>query len=106
MEKELLKVNILAIAIAGFLMLLLGSSLYLFRDAVMKNIRFFLPVPPLGVAAYVFVFNLFKYYNCDLPEQRSDILMEILYSTAIATLIFAAFTTLLIIIIYYLKDSL
>jgi len=55
MNDEMLKVNILTITIAGLLMMLTGVVLYLFRDIVSINIRFFLPIPPLGVAAYVFV---------------------------------------------------
>jgi len=50
MQDEILKVNILSIIAAGFLMLLTGLLLYFFRDIVTKNVRFFLPIPPLGVA--------------------------------------------------------
>lgn len=67
MNDEMLKVNILSITSAGLLMLLTGLLLYIFRDVVSRNVRFFLPVPPLGVAAYVFVFNLFAFYDGNLP---------------------------------------
>lgn len=42
MDKEMLKINILSIAASGELMLLMGVGLYIFRDAVAKNIRFLL----------------------------------------------------------------
>ena len=51
MEKELVRVNLLSIAIAGSLMLAAGLLLYLFKDAVARHVRFFLPIPPIGVAA-------------------------------------------------------
>ena len=60
MDKELLKINLLALAGSGLLMLLTGVLLYAFRDRVSPYMRYFLPVPPLGVAAYIVVFNLFK----------------------------------------------
>ena len=103
MEKELLKINILSIAVSGLLMLLAGLILYLFKATVSNHIRFFLPIPPLGVAAYVFVFNMFKYYNGSLPEKKWDTLVEILYSTAIASIVFCVFTILLVVSIDYIK---
>ncbi len=105
MEKELLKINILSIAVAGMLMLLTGLVLYLFKATVSNHVRFFLPIPPLGVAAYVFVFNLYKHYNGVLPEKR-DTLLEVLCSTATASIVFGVFTTLLIASINYLKRHL
>jgi len=64
----MLKINILSIAGIGLLMLLTGLLLFVFQDSIAQHRRFFLPIPPLGVAAYVFVFNLFDHYNGKLPE--------------------------------------
>ena len=99
MEQELFRVNLLSIAIAGSLMLAAGLLLYLFNDAVARHVRFFLPIPPIGVAAYVFVFNLFKTYDCRMPERRLDLLFEIATSTAIAALVFLVFSAVLILAI-------
>ena len=106
MEKELLKLNILSIAVAGLLMLLTGLGLYLFKAALSNNIRFFLPIPPIGVAAYVFAFNMFRYYSGNLPGNTRDILREVIYSTAISTVVFFAFTASIIVITYLLKELL
>ena len=43
--------------------MLAGIILYLFRGSITTNIRYLLQVPPLGVAAYIFAFNLFRYYK-------------------------------------------
>jgi hypothetical protein len=106
MEKELLKLNILSIAVAGLLMLLTGLVLYLFKESLSNNIRFFLPIPPIGVAAYVFAFNMFRYYSGSLPGNTRDIFLEVIYSTAISTVVFFAFTALIIVITYLLKELL
>jgi hypothetical protein len=103
MDQDVLRTNMLAIAVAGFLMLLTGILLYIFRDYVSHNARFFLPIPPLGVASYIFVFNMYSYYEGHLPQGNWATAKEILYSTAIAGLAFGAFTFLLIFIIDAIK---
>jgi hypothetical protein len=64
MESEVIKTNLLAIAVSGFLTMLAGVILYFFRSSISTNIRYLLQVPPLGVAAYIFSFNLFRGYVC------------------------------------------
>jgi hypothetical protein len=103
MEQDVLRTNMLAIAVAGLLMLLTGVLLYIFRDSISDNVRFFLPIPPLGVASYIFVFNMYRFYNGNLPEGNWATAKEILYSTAIAGLAFGLFTFLLIFIIDAIK---
>ncbi len=93
----------LSIAVAGFLMLLTGLFLYLFRNEVSGNVRFVMPIPPLVVAAYIFVFNLYRHYNGNLPEGTWSTIKEIIYSTAVAAMTFAIFTILLVVIINYIK---
>ena len=99
----MLRINILSIAGIGLLMLLTGLLLFAFQDAIAQHRRFFLPVPPLGVAAYVFVFNLFDHHNGTLPESPWLTLMEVLSGTAIASAVFLVFTLLLIASINQLK---
>src|SRR5207247_10305134 len=91
MEAQLLKINIISIAVAGFLLLVTGLSLYLFRDLVTKYIRFLLPLPPIGVAAYIFVFNLFKDHDGNLPCSLGDTLRELITATAIVSIVFFGF---------------
>ena len=104
MEEEMLKVNILTITVAGFLMLLTGLFLYLFRATVSQNIRFFLPIPPLGVAAYVFVFNLFRYYDGKLPHNPWDTVGELVSSAVISGVVFCAFVVANVAITNLLKE--
>ena len=103
MNPEVLKTNMLSIAVAGLLILLTGIILYLFRDQISDNVRFFMPVPPLGVAAYIFIFNMYNYYDGRLPEGNWVAAKEILYSTAIAAISFGVFAFLILAIINFIK---
>ena len=87
-------------------MLLTGILLYLFRDVVTKNLRYFLPVPPLGVAAYVFVFNLFNFYGGNLPGNVGEIARELILSAIISGVVFCAFIVANVALTYWLKQIL
>jgi len=99
MEYDVIKTNLLAIATAGFLILSTGIFLYLIRDQFSENTRFFMPIPPLGVAAYIFAFNMFQHYNGKMPQPAWLAVREILLSTAVAAIVFGVFSALLVIII-------
>lgn len=100
MENEILKINILSIAVSGLLMFFSGLVLYFLKSGfISDNIRYFLPIPPIGVAAYIYVFNMFKYYNGKLPGKTSSLVSEIIISTTISSLIFLIFVVLLVTII-------
>lgn len=103
MDQDVLKTNMLAIAVAGLLILLTGVFLYLFRNQISSNVRYFIPIPPIGVAAYIFVFNMYAYYDGELPASAWGVVKEILYSTAISAGAFIIFTVLLIFLIDYMK---
>lgn len=103
MNEDVLKVNMLAIAVAGFLILLTGVVLYFFRDQVYENVRFFMPLPPIGVAAYIFVFNMYRHYDGTLPGGALNGAKEVLISTAVAAAAFGVFTLLLVVLIDYIK---
>ena len=103
MNPEVLKTNMLSIAVAGLLILLTGITLYLFRDEIYDNVRFFMPIPPLAVAAYIFVFNMYSHYDGNLPEGTWAAAKELLYSTAIATIAFGFFALLIMVIVNLVK---
>lgn len=103
MEQDVLKTNLLSIVVAGLLILLAGTFLYLIRGNLSANYRFFMPLPPLAVAAYIYVFNMFGYYSGDLPDGLWSTVKEILLSVTVTAVSFSIFVTLLIIIIGYLK---
>ena len=103
MEEDLLKLNMLTIAASGFLMLVSGLLLYVFRDAVSNNLRFFLPIPPIGVAAYIYVFNMFRHYEGHLPDNLMASIREVVISSLFVLGVFAVFVVLNISITYLLK---
>ena len=103
MEQDVLRTNLLAIAGAGFLVMLTGITLYVFRTHIADNSRFFMPIPPLGVASYIFIFNMFRHYDGQVPESLFTALKEVLYATAVATVAFGLFTSMLVIIITLVK---
>ena len=94
MDEDILKVHMLTIAVMGFLILVTGLVLYLFRDVISKNLRFFLPIPPIGVASYIFVFNMFRTYGGTLPGGAWQTLREIAYGTLIMMGVFFTFAAL------------
>lgn len=103
MNPDVLKTNMLSIAVAGLLILLTGISLYLFRERIADNVRFFMPIPPLAVAAYIFVFNMYSHYDGNLPDGNWAAAREILYSTAIAAIAFGIFALLIVVIISFVR---
>lgn len=103
MNPELLRVNMLSIAAAGLLILLTGVALYVFRGQIADNFRFFMPIPPLGVGAYILVFNIFNHYNGNLPKGPWVAAKEILYGTVIAAISFGFFALMILVIINLFK---
>jgi hypothetical protein len=99
MDAQMLKVNMLSITLAGFFIGLGGIALYCARAFISSRVRYFLPIPPIGVAAYVFVFNMFKFYNASLPS-FSAVIIDVLLSTLIAALAFFVLDVFMIVIIW------
>lgn len=79
--------------------MLAGITLYYFRGSISTNIRYLLQIPPLGVAAYIFAFNLFRYYDGNLPDSNWITAKEIVISTLISGGVFFIFTFLFVVII-------
>lgn len=103
MKDESFITNILTLSAAGFLILLTGIGLYIFRDTFTRYVRFFLPIPPLAVAAYIYVFNMFEIYKGDLSANRAEVIQDILTSIISAGLFFTTFTVSLILLIHFLR---
>jgi hypothetical protein len=99
MQEDAALTNILSITGAGLILLLTGLSFLVFRDYISKHIRYFLPVPPIGVAAYIYVFNLYQHFDGNLTTRLSWVLKEVLLSVGIMSFSFAAFVVLLILFI-------
>lgn len=95
MELNLLKSNLLAIIGSGIVMSLAGVVLFLVKEQLAAYIRYLLVIPPVGVASYVFVFNLLKKNNGKIPSFVSSFLLEVAVATCFAAVIFFVFTVLL-----------
>lgn len=93
-------VNIMCLIFSGFFMAFIGVILFFFKDQMV--LRYFLPIPPIAVASYVFVFNLIKDYG-QLPETINSLICEIIKSTFISGAIFGTLTTLIMVTIKLIK---
>lgn len=56
----MLKLNILLIAAAGGVMVIMAMLMLIFSDRVEGGMRYLLPIPPLTVAVYVYLVNYVK----------------------------------------------
>ena len=99
MEEDSVVINILSIAGAGLIILITGIVFFIFKDYIDKHIQYFLPIPPIAVAAYIFVYNLYQQKSVQLSGQLFMLLKEVLMSVGIVSISFAVFTVLLILFI-------
>ena len=98
---KMIKINILSIAISGFLMMMAGILMYYYKGSISEHIRFFLPIPPITVASYVFVFNVFRHYDGHLPADNWKLIYEIFYATVISTTVFFFFAITLVLLVRF-----
>ena len=99
MNKDMLKINILSIVLSGLIIMVSGGIIYFFRGLLTNGtIRYFLPIPPIAVAAYIFVFNMFKYQSSRSPA-KLDLAVELLLATLVSSSFFLIFTAVLILVI-------
>ena len=106
MREDSILTNILSIAGAGLLLLLTGLVFLVFRDFISKHIRFFLPIPPIGVAAYIYVYNMYLQNDGQAAGSLPSIAKEIFISVITASVSFAVFVILLIMFINFFRGVL
>lgn len=96
MKTDLAGLTALMIAGAGLLIAVAGGLAWFWRDNLAAHMRYVLPVPPLGVAAYVFVISLIK----DRPDEigRAELMREIAVGAAAAAIVFAVFSSALLLL--------
>ena len=105
-EIDLVKTKLLSIAFMGFVIILSGIVLTYFRDFISSHIRYVMPIPPIAVASYVFVYNMFNKYDGGLSNTTSRVLAEICWATLISSGAFLLFTILIIIFVNLTKNLL
>ncbi len=106
MKNDTFLTNILTLSAAGLFILITGLTLYFFRDSFSRYIRFFLPIPPLAVAAYIYVYNLFEHFKGSLPDNPMIVAKDVATGIAVASIFFTIFTILLVLSINLVRKSL
>ena len=100
-----MRTSLLLITLMGAVMLFIGAGLYLLADQVATFMRFLLPLPPISVAAYIYVLN-----KVNAPEASTGAgeptTVHLLKETASGPLAFLAITGLILIGVGVLPDDL
>lgn len=87
MTSEELKLQLAVIAASGLILALAGALLIAVSEQLTPTaVRYLLPLPPIGVAAYVFVFSLLRDRGGEAPG-----LLESLTQLGQASLLCAGF---------------
>ena len=92
MQIEAVRNNLIIIASMGFAMFVVGLILYSNATRVAPYMRYLLPLPPIAVAAYIYVLNIVGAEGDRTLNIGQDLLME----TAIGTISFVLITLLLL----------
>mgnify|MGYP001238628063 CR=1 FL=1 len=89
---ESLKTNILTMACSGIAIAALGFLIYFFRKSADAYLPFILAVPPIGVAAYVFVFNLLSKLGPEKADVANTPLKDLFLGSFFTGLVFFLFS--------------
>ena len=92
MEIQVVRNNLIVIASMGFAMFIVGLILYSNASRVAPYMRYLLPLPPIAVAAYIYVLNVVGAQGDRTLNIGQDLFME----TAIGTISFVLITLLLL----------
>lgn len=104
MNAAILKTTILSIVFMGVAIVLAGIALLYWKDQIAPYIRYLLPIPPIGVASYVFVYNMYSKYGGTRPASISDSIKEIVLASAISSASFFVFTLVLVVMVGLSED--
>ncbi len=92
MQVEAARTNLIIITSMGFAMFLLGLFLYFNASRIAPHMRYLLPLPPISVAAYIYVLNVVGEWG----DRALDISKDLLIETVIGTVSFVLITVLLL----------
>lgn len=99
MNLALLKTTIFSIIFMGAVILLAGVALLFYKQHIAPYMRYLLPIPPIGVASYVFVCNMFSKYDGRTPGTAWETLVEIFLASGISFVFFFVFTLILVFLV-------
>ncbi len=90
MQKESIRILVFSIAASGALMAVAGVGLFLMRDLVLRRdlVRFVAPIPPILVAAYVYVVNFFSHFGNDTATAGKRAVLDTLAATGVSAALF------------------
>ena len=103
MNFAVVKTTILSIIFMGVVIMLAGIILFIYKQQIVPYMRFLLPIPPIGVASYVFVYNMFSKYDGQSPGTAWVTLMEICWASGISFIFFFVFTLILVFLVDFSK---
>lgn len=92
MQLEAVRNNLIVIASMGFAMFVIGVILYSNASRIAPFMRYLLPLPPIAVAAYIYVLNIVGAIEGGTLNIGKDLLME----AVIGTVSFILVTVLLL----------
>lgn len=99
MNNMVIKTTILSIIFMGFLISITGIAIYFKKDLLSQYMCYLMPIPPIGVAAYVFVYNLFGKYGGKLSGNLMNSVNEIILGSAISSLVFLTIALSLVLLV-------
>ena len=92
MQVEATRTNLVIIASMGLAMFLIGLFLYVNASRVAPYMRYLLPIPPIAVAAYIYVLNVVGAQDGRALDISKDLPIE----TVIGTVSFFVIAVLLL----------
>ncbi|MDJ0718892.1 MAG: hypothetical protein QNJ54_32470 [Prochloraceae cyanobacterium] len=92
MQVEAARTNLIIITSMGLAMFLLGLFLYFNASRIAPYMRYLLPLPPISVAAYIYVLNVVGAKG----DRALNISKDLLVETVIGTVSFVLITVLLL----------
>ena len=104
---EDIKPKILLITAAGAAMFIVGMALFAFIEHVEPYLRFLLLLPPLSVAAYIYILSKLAITRSDptVPGKRQALVMDVLTETAVGTVVFVVLSLLIIAVLHTVPGS-
>ena len=98
-----LKTNILAMTCSGLAIALAGLLIYFFRKSAGGYLPFILALPPIGVAAYVFVYNLMSRSSLESTIAPHLPVKDILIGSGFTAIVFFVFSIAIFFAVNFLK---
>ena len=102
-----IKPKILLMVVMGGTMFIVGMVLFAFAEHVATYMRFLLPLPPISVAAYIYVLNKLAITPIDptVPGKRRALLADVLTETVVGVIVFLALSLLMIGVLHTVPAS-